>query len=107
MEYNFHLAIITPHSKIFEGEVHSVVVPGELGSLGILAHHAPLLSNLSKGILKFKNAQGERYFAVHSGIVEVGADHHCLVLTDEAKEGRTLEEIKQYVQQWPATISLN
>lgn len=46
------LEIITPESKIFEGEVDAVRLPGKEGLFQILNGHAPLISTLQEGELK-------------------------------------------------------
>lgn len=46
------LEIITPESKIFEGEVDAVRLPGKEGLFQILNGHAPLISTLKEGELK-------------------------------------------------------
>lgn len=45
----FQLEIVTPQGLIFSQEIASLVVPSELGYLGVLADHAPLAANLTKG----------------------------------------------------------
>lgn len=47
-----HLEIITPESKIFYGEVDAVQFPGLDGSFQVLTGHAPIISGLSKGVVK-------------------------------------------------------
>lgn len=47
-----HLEIITPETKIFKGEVEAVQLPGLDGSFQVLKGHAPIISGLSKGIVK-------------------------------------------------------
>ena len=46
------LEIISPEKEIFKGEAKSVTVPAVDGSLGILDHHAPLISTLKKGTVE-------------------------------------------------------
>ena len=41
--------VVTPEGPAFEGEAEIVVVPGTAGELGIMAHHAPLVSSLKPG----------------------------------------------------------
>lgn len=66
-----YLEIITPDKKIYEGEARSVTLPGSKGSFQILKNHAPIISTLTKGNVKFVdgNNQEHSYF-VESGVVE-------------------------------------
>ncbi len=64
--------ILTPEKSIFKGEAISVSLPGMDGSLGLLDHHAPLITSLKKGILSLTISQGNtRDFEVNGGTVEV------------------------------------
>ena len=47
------LEIVSPEAKLFSGEVTSVTVPGVDGSFQILNLHAPIVSLLEKGVVKF------------------------------------------------------
>ena len=68
------LEIVTPERLAFSGEVDSVQVPGSEGELGILPHHAPLVSMLGIGELRFRTAGGEESFAIAGGFVQVLPD---------------------------------
>ena len=48
------LEVVTPTKKVFEGEVDSATFPGSDGSFQILNNHAPLMSTLGHGELKYK-----------------------------------------------------
>ena len=64
--------VITPEGPAFEGEAEIVVVPGTAGQLGIMAHHAPLVSSLKPGELHVTDMEGRRHqFATDGGFVEV------------------------------------
>ena len=54
----FRLGIYTPDKIVFEAEVSALCVPEDSGYLGVLAHHAPLLSTLSPGKITFKDKAG-------------------------------------------------
>lgn len=58
MEKALHLKVFTPEKPIYEGDVVSVVAHGQLGYLGILANHAPLITNLTPGKLIYRDSQG-------------------------------------------------
>ena len=55
------LEILTPEFKLFKGEVQHIEMPGTNGSFGVLNNHAPMISSLGNGQLRFqpnsKNAE--------------------------------------------------
>jgi F-type H+-transporting ATPase subunit epsilon len=63
--------IITPDKELFNGDATSLVVPGSDGLLGILNSHAPLISSLTKGVVKLATGEGEQTFDIKGGVVEV------------------------------------
>ncbi len=66
-----HLEILSPTGKIFEGEVNSILLPGDEGSLGVLNNHAPLISTLKEGKIEWSvNTQKEK-LEIKGGVVEV------------------------------------
>jgi len=68
------LEIVTPERLVYEDEVDSVNVPGIEGELGILPHHAPLLSILGLGELRIRKGGAEESFAIVGGFVQVRPD---------------------------------
>lgn len=69
-----HLEIVTPERVAYEDDVDMVICPGSEGELGILPHHAPLLSTLGVGELKIRKGGQEEYFAIAGGFVQVRPD---------------------------------
>ena len=69
-----HLEIVTPERVAYEDDVDMVICPGSEGELGILPHHAPLLSTLAFGELKIRKGGQEEYFAIAGGFVQVRPD---------------------------------
>ncbi len=69
------LEIITPDEKFFEGEVDSATFPGSDGSFQVLNNHAPMISTLGVGDIKFtrkvEKKVKETHVLVEGGIVEV------------------------------------
>lgn len=65
------LKIVTPEKIAFEGEVESVFVPGALGQFEILNNHAPIISSLVEGEVKYTTAEGSNTIHVLSGFVSV------------------------------------
>ncbi len=78
-----HLEIVTPEARTFSDEIDSVVLPGSDGELGILPAHAPLVSTLAPGELRYRKDGAEYSLAVGHGVVEVALDR-VSVLTDMA-----------------------
>src|SRR5450759_2638460 len=78
-----HLQIVTPEKKAFEGDVDEVTVPASEGELGILPHHAPLISLLGQGVLRLKQGGQEQEFAIFGGFLQVRPDR-VVVLAETA-----------------------
>ena len=87
MTNTFDLTIISAESKIFEGEVENVLVPGMIGDFLVLSNHAPCISSIRPGFLEFAEgtSKKQRYF-VSGGIIEV-INNTVSVLVDSAIEG--------------------
>ncbi len=67
-----YLEIVTPDNKIFEGEVVSATFPGTDGSFQVLGNHAPMISTLGTGELKYtEDKKKEQVIGVDGGVVEV------------------------------------
>lgn len=79
------LIVVTPEKKVVDAEVEQVELPGELGYLGILPGHAPLISLLKTGVLTYRGAGGGKSLALSAGFVEVANDA-VSVLADLAEE---------------------
>lgn len=85
------LEIVTPEKKAFSDEIESVVVPGEKGEMGILKAHAPLVTNLMPGELRYLKDGEETSVAIGTGLVEISHDR-VSVLTDMAFEAEQMDE---------------
>ena len=68
------LEIVTPEKLAYQGEVDSVVLPGSEGELGVLPHHAPLVSTLGAGELRLRKGGQEESFAIVGGFLQVLPD---------------------------------
>ena len=87
MTNKFELTIISAESKVFEGKVENILVPGMVGDFLVLANHAPCISSIRPGFLEFSDGanKNQKYF-VSGGIVEV-TNNMVSVLVDLAIEG--------------------
>src|SRR3990170_6186718 len=83
------LEIVTAERTVYSDEVDLVVAPGIEGELGILPHHAPLLTALQPGELRIKKDGEEESMAVTGGFLEVRRDR-VIILADAAER---VEEI--------------
>jgi F-type H+-transporting ATPase subunit epsilon len=82
--------IVSQDRMVFEGEADMVIVPGEMGLMGILPKHAPLLSTLKYGILTVRYRGQEDFFTVAGGVVEVQPEI-ITVLADAAENVREID----------------
>jgi F-type H+-transporting ATPase subunit epsilon len=67
-----------------------VQLPGELGYLGILPGHTTLITLLKTGVLSYKDAGTEKFFALSSGFAEIANDR-VTVLADLAEDAREID----------------
>jgi F-type H+-transporting ATPase subunit epsilon len=77
----FKLEIVTAERKVYSDEVSAVVAWGVEGQLGILPHHAPLMTMLQPGDLMIRKDKEEDYFAISGGFLEV-RPNKVIVLAD-------------------------
>ena len=68
------LEIVTPERLAYSDEVDSVVLPGAEGEIGVLPHHAPLVSTLGVGELRIRKGGAEESFAIVGGFLQVRPD---------------------------------
>ena len=87
MTNKFELSIISAESKVFEGKVENILVPGMVGDFLVLSNHAPCISSIRPGFLEFSEGTSDkqRYF-VSGGIIEV-INNTVSVLVDSAVAG--------------------
>ena len=87
MTNKFELSIISAESKVFEGKVENILVPGMVGDFLVLSNHAPCISSIRPGFLEFSEGTSDkqRYF-VSGGIIEVN-NNMVSVLVDSAVSG--------------------
>ena len=99
----FKLEIVTPEKMIFSGEVSSVLAWGVEGQLGILPHHAPLMTILQPGDLVIKKDDQEDTLTLSGGFLEVRPDK-VVVLADACERAEEIdvaraEEAKKRAQE--------
>lgn len=83
------LDVVTAERVVFSDDVDVVVAPGIEGQLGILPHHAPLMTLLKPGELLVGKSGEEFSLVITGGFLEVRPSR-VIVLTDAAER---VEEI--------------
>lgn len=82
-----HIGVYSLRKVLYEGSVESVNCKTVNGEITILEHHRPLISILSKGIIKIVDKEkNEHYVRVASGLLEVRTGDEAKFLVEEAKE---------------------
>jgi F-type H+-transporting ATPase subunit epsilon len=92
MAMTVHVDIVSAEAEIFSGTANMVHASGEMGDLGILPRHAPLLTKLKPGEVRVERADGEEeFYYVSGGMLEI--QPHCItVLADTAVRAKDLDE---------------
>lgn len=92
MAITTHLDIVSAEREIFSGIVEMVVATGELGEVGIIPGHAPLLTVLKPGEICITLPGGEQeLYYVSGGMFEV-QPFHVTVLADAVERADSLDE---------------
>jgi F-type H+-transporting ATPase subunit epsilon len=79
----FHCQVLTPEGEVFNDEVEMVSTRTGVGTLGILANHAPLMGMLEPTELRLYRSDSDIVrFAQSEGYLQV-VDNDCLLLVEE------------------------
>ena len=84
------LDIVTAERVVYSDEVDVVVAPGIEGQLGILPHHAPLMTMLQPGELRVRKGGEELSLAISGGFLEVRPDR-IIILADAAERAEEID----------------
>ncbi|GLR12149.1 F0F1 ATP synthase subunit epsilon [Chitinimonas viridis] len=96
MAMTMHVDVVSAEEQIYSGTAEFLAAPGEMGEIGVLPRHAPLLTRIKAGALRIKvaNSNDEEVLVyVSGGILEV-QPHVVTVLADTAIRGSDLDEAK-------------
>ena len=87
----FKAEVLTPEGQVFDDEVEMVSTRTGVGSIGILANHAPLMAILEPTELRLYKSESDIVrFAQGEGYLQV-VDNSALVLVEEAIDPDTLD----------------
>ncbi|RJQ39690.1 MAG: F0F1 ATP synthase subunit epsilon [Dehalococcoidia bacterium] len=84
------LDVVSAERLVFSDEVDMVLAPGTQGQLGILPHHAPLMTMLEPGELLIRKGNAETCLVVAGGFMEVRPDH-VTVLAEAAEKAEEID----------------
>jgi F-type H+-transporting ATPase subunit epsilon len=85
------LEIITAEREVFADDVEVLVAPGIDGELGILPHHAPLMTALQPGEIMIRKDGQPTYLVVSGGFLEV-MGNRATILADTAERSDEIDE---------------
>ncbi|HOK14329.1 MAG TPA: ATP synthase F1 subunit epsilon [Candidatus Kapabacteria bacterium] len=91
-----YIELVTPEKKIFSGKVQSVWFPGSLSPFQVLPNHAPIVSSLDAGVLKFLDEQNNIVkYAITGGFVDLQNNKASIMLEKAiSADGLKLETVK-------------
>jgi len=78
------LEVVTPERKALTAETSSLIVPAIGGYLGVLYNHAPLISGLDSGVIKYKTSGDYEKMAISGGFLEV-SNNKATILANTAE----------------------
>ncbi len=92
MAMTMHVNIVSAEQEIYSGTVTQVFAPAEMGEVGVMPRHAPMLSTLKAGVVRVILQDGEEEtFYVSGGILEI-QPHVVTVLSDTALRAADIDE---------------
>jgi len=99
----FRLEIVTAERMVFSEDVSALIAWGVEGQLGILPHHAPLMTMLQPGDLMIRKGKEEEYLVISGGFLEVRPDK-VIILADACERADEIdmaraEEAKKRAQE--------
>lgn len=92
MAMTMQVNIVSAEKEIYSGIVTQVFAPAEMGEVGIMPRHAPMLSTLKPGVVRVTSQEGEEQsFFVSGGILEI-QPHVVTILSDTALRAADIDE---------------
>jgi F-type H+-transporting ATPase subunit epsilon len=95
----FDISLVTPDGAAFEGQAEMIIVPGQIGEIGVLARHAPLIATLKAGSTRIHLGGGDEaiVFATGSGFFQMLNDR-AIALVDGAVQASEIDDAKARAQ---------
>jgi F-type H+-transporting ATPase subunit epsilon len=79
---SIELNIVSLRNVVFHDYVDSVTLPTKVGEITVLPHHVPLISHLSRGLIRAKVEGQQKSFDISGGFMEVTPDSRLTILLD-------------------------
>jgi F-type H+-transporting ATPase subunit epsilon len=95
----FDVSLVTPDGAAYEGQAEMLIVPGQIGEIGVLARHAPLIATLKAGRTRVHQGEGVDVleFATGPGFFQVLQDR-AIALVDDAVEASQIDRARAQQQ---------
>ena len=84
------LEVVTPERIVLQEEAHSIIVPATEGSLGLLPDHAPIITGLQPGVVKYRQNADLHVLAIGGGFMEV-SHNKVSILADSAEKAEEID----------------
>ena len=100
----YHLEVLTPHRKFYDGDVEEIIVTTSAGEIGVQKGHIPMTVALGIGTLKIKNDNEWKEASISNGFMEVKQDNvvdaaewpeEIDIMRAEAAKQRAEERLRQ------------
>jgi F-type H+-transporting ATPase subunit epsilon len=104
----FDVSLVTPDGAAFEGQAEMIIVPGQIGEIGVLARHAPLIATLKAGRTRVHQGEGTDVleYATGPGFFQVLYDR-AIALVDDAVEASQIDRSRAQQQLEAAQAELD
>jgi F-type H+-transporting ATPase subunit epsilon len=96
----FDVSLVTPDGAVYEGQAEMIIVPGQIGEIGVLARHGPLIATLKAGRTRIHvggNADEVLEFATGPGFFQVLNDR-AIALVDDAVDAAHVDDARAQQQ---------
>jgi F-type H+-transporting ATPase subunit epsilon len=90
MAEKIKLEVVTPKGAVVNEDVDIVTAPGFAGEFGVLANHAPFLSTIKIGSLRYKKDGSEEELMISGGFCEVSTNK-ITFLVESAERGHEID----------------
>jgi F-type H+-transporting ATPase subunit epsilon len=104
----FDVSLVTPDGAAYEGQAEMIIVPGQIGEIGVLARHAPLIATLKAGHTRVHQGDGMDVleYATGPGFFQVLNDR-AIALVDDAVAAADIDDARARAQLEAAQAELD